>query len=74
MSDKTRAKKPNPNELMNIKWVSEQTGLSVPTINRYIADADSDFPKGKKLHPGIRGPRRWRRCVIEQWIASDEAA
>ena len=57
--------------LLRLHEVTEITGLSKPTIYKYIRDIDHDFPHQVRL-----GPNRvaWVKVEIERWIKSRKDA
>jgi len=59
------AKLPQHQILLTLPEVVARTRLSKPTIYKYIADEEHDFPKQVRL-----GPNRvvWVESEIERWI------
>ena len=51
--------------LLTLPEVAELTRLSKPTIYKYIADEEHDFPKQVRL-----GPNRvvWVKSEIDRWV------
>ena len=54
---------------LRISDVEEMTGLSVPTIYRYVKERG--FPKGIKLSPGAV---RWPEAEVVEWMESQPRA
>ena len=59
------AKLPQHQTLLTLPEVVAMTRLSKPTIYKYIADQEHDFPKQVRL-----GPNRvvWVKSEIDRWL------
>jgi hypothetical protein len=54
---------PDPNDLVDVGYIAERTGLSSETILGGKAGTGG-------IPVAIRKPRRWRRGDVDEWLAS----
>lgn len=54
--------------LIGSRQVLQLLGVSAPTLERYVARADYDFPRPFK----IGGRRFWRKAALLDWLAERE--
>lgn len=59
-------------ELVDKEWIANQLDVSPSTVANWVSDKSHPMPKGFKLGSGKCSPRRWRRRVIESWLADLE--
>lgn len=57
-----------PPEILDTASAAVYVGLSKPTLERFRLTGDG--PRYAKLTPGPRGPVRYRRADLEEWLAS----
>lgn len=54
---------PDPNDLVDVEYIAERTGLSPETILSGKAGTD-------RIPIALRKPRRWRRGDVDHWLAA----
>jgi len=55
-------------EILDTAGAAEYLGVSCPTLERLRANGSG--PQFAKLIPGRRGPVRYRRADLDEWLAA----